>query len=223
MSISGPQRQRGLSLIELIMFMVIMGVAAAAILQVMNMATKTSADPIRRKQALLIAEAYMEEVELAHFTFCDPSDVNAGTALSAALGSVADPTKCATTVENLGPEVAAGNSRPYDNVNDYAVAGQAGQPQPLFTDGAGHLTDAAATQLGLPLTALSGFTATVALNVVPVAAPLGPAGIGISSNLLPTKMDVLRITITVSDSLSANANVTLDGYRTRYAPRTSDP
>ena len=73
-------RQRGLSLIELVMFMVIMGVAAVTVLQLLNISTKASADPVRRKQALLLAEAFMEEVQQARFTFCDPSDLNAATA-----------------------------------------------------------------------------------------------------------------------------------------------
>ena len=61
-------RQRGLSLIELVMFMVIMGVAALTVLQLLNMSTKASAEPARRKQALLLAEALMEEVQQARFT-----------------------------------------------------------------------------------------------------------------------------------------------------------
>ena len=55
-------RQRGLTLIELIMFIVIVSVGLAGVLGVMNVTTRSSADPVVRKQALAIAEAMMDEV-----------------------------------------------------------------------------------------------------------------------------------------------------------------
>ncbi len=70
-------RQLGISLIELIMFIVIVSVALAGILLVLNVTTKSSADPLVHKQALAIAESLLEEVELMPFTYCDPDDVNA--------------------------------------------------------------------------------------------------------------------------------------------------
>jgi len=60
-------RQLGISLIELIMFIVIVSVALAGILLVMNVTTKNSADPLVRKQALAAAESLLEEVELQDF------------------------------------------------------------------------------------------------------------------------------------------------------------
>lgn len=77
-------RQGGLSLIELIVFIVIVSVSIAGIFLVLNRATQTSADPVARKQALAIAESLLEEIELMPFTFCDPDDPNAATADSAA-------------------------------------------------------------------------------------------------------------------------------------------
>jgi len=76
-------RQQGLSLIELIMFIVIVGAAVAGIIGMMAMATQSSADPLVRKQALAIAEAMLEEVRLQPFTYCDPDDPTAATATSA--------------------------------------------------------------------------------------------------------------------------------------------
>ncbi len=55
-------RQCGLSLIELIVFIVIVSVGIAGILSVINIAGKGSADPMIRKQVLSVAEAMMEEV-----------------------------------------------------------------------------------------------------------------------------------------------------------------
>jgi len=105
--------QRGVSLVETILFMVVIGVAVVGVLSVYMTTTRSSADPLVRKQALAIAESLLEEVRLMPFTFCDPDDPNVYTATSAA---------ACTTAEGLGPE--AGETRysaatPFDNVNDY--------------------------------------------------------------------------------------------------------
>lgn len=203
MSTSFPGRQQGLSLIELIMFMVIMGVAAVSVLQVMNLSTRASADPIMRKQALLIAEGLLEEVQMARYTFCDPSDPNASTATK-----VAD---CASTPEVLGNE-QQGNGRPYDNVNDYVSAYNVAQP--AFNDAGGVLVDASNTRMGSNL-----FSATVTLDPVVTLGPAAPANLQISSTAAAATQDAMRITVAVS---YPGGSVTLDGYRTRYAP-TSIP
>lgn len=57
-------KQYGISLIELILFIVIIGVGVLGILGVMNQATAHSADPLVRKQALAVAESLLEEIEL---------------------------------------------------------------------------------------------------------------------------------------------------------------
>jgi len=57
-------RQCGISLIELIMFIVIVSAAMAGILLVMNQVTLRSADPLIRKQSLAIAESMLEEIKL---------------------------------------------------------------------------------------------------------------------------------------------------------------
>lgn len=206
------RRQQGLTLIELIMFMVIVGAAAAGLLQIMNMANTNSTDPIRRKQAMLIAEAYMEEVQQAQMTACDPADDNAATAITAA--------QCANpaSVENWGPE--AGNARPFDNVNDYVpnnyIPGTAVRAfavndgtNLIDRDVAGNALGANAVGGALANSAMAGITTTLALT--PVA--LGPAGTQAPA------ADVLLITITVTYGAGANDVITLQGYRSRYEPR----
>ncbi|GAB4116766.1 MAG: hypothetical protein Fur0026_04280 [Sideroxydans sp.] len=59
--------QRGISLIELILFIVILSVALAGILLVMNQVTAHSADPLLHKQSLAVAESLLEEIELQDF------------------------------------------------------------------------------------------------------------------------------------------------------------
>ncbi len=60
--------ERGISLIELIMFIVIVSVALTGIMLAMNTTTRYSADPLINKQALTVAESLLEEIELQVFT-----------------------------------------------------------------------------------------------------------------------------------------------------------
>jgi len=60
-------RQRGISLIELIIFIVIISIALTGILLVMNQVTAHSADPLIHKQAMAAAESLLEEIELQDF------------------------------------------------------------------------------------------------------------------------------------------------------------
>jgi len=116
--------QAGLSLVELIMFIIIVSVGVAGILTVFNLTSQKSADPQVRKQMLAVAEALLEEVEFKPFTLCDPDDPNAATALTSAnctggAGGANDESKLP-----LGPE--AGETRAtFDNVSDYNGLGLA--------------------------------------------------------------------------------------------------
>jgi MSHA pilin protein MshD len=60
-------RQRGISLIELIIFIVIVSISLTGILLVMNQVTAHSADPLLHKQAIAAAESLLEEIELQDF------------------------------------------------------------------------------------------------------------------------------------------------------------
>ncbi|MDC8760399.1 type II secretion system protein [Janthinobacterium fluminis] len=199
MSGKPARRQRGVTLIELIVFIVILGIALAGVLQMLNLATRLGVDPVRRKQALLIAEGLMEEVQLAHFTWCDPLDPRAEEAAS--------PADCSIP-EQLGPE--AGNARPFDNVNDYVT--QLDTPTPAFDNAAGRLVDANGDNFGPP-----GYTA---LLTVSADNRLGPAGAQIASGSAPAAMNVLRLSVSVRYGTAAADLVVLDGYRSRYAPRS---
>src|SRR5438309_3370769 len=196
MCITERARARGVTLLELIVFIIVVSVAVVGVLTALDLSNRSSTDPMIQKQALAIAEALLEEVQLQPFTYCDPDDPQAATAQSAAVGA----TGCteAGSVENLmaaettppyGPEDRLSATNPYDNVNDYNSL-----PTMLgITD----LTGAAIPGLG-------GYTATVSV------ANQALAPVPASESLL--------ITVTVTGPTGTNTKVVLDGYRMRYAP-----
>jgi MSHA pilin protein MshD len=190
------KRSRGISLVELVVFIVIISVGIAGILGVMNYMTRASADPLAQKQALAIAEAYLEEVLAMPFTYCDPDDTNAATAQSTAAVTPADPTRCAATLEGIGAEGEARGSgtTPFDNVNDYN--GLAGTPASID---------------GTAISNLGAYNVSVAVAAAGLTASSGTVAAN-DGNGRPLS---LRVTVTVT---GPNTTVVLDGYRTRYAP-----
>ncbi|MGL4317270.1 MAG: type IV pilus modification PilV family protein [Pseudomonas sp.] len=62
------KRQAGMTLVELVITIVIVGIAAAALYSAMAAIVGRSADPLLRQQSLAIAEAYMEEILLQPFS-----------------------------------------------------------------------------------------------------------------------------------------------------------
>jgi MSHA pilin protein MshD len=183
-------RQLGISLIELVMFIMIVSVGVVGILSVINVTAKSSADPQLRKQALAVAEALLEEVQLMPFTDCDPEGY--------------DPDAACTTLESIGFELAyaaqpANETRgsliaPFDNVNDYH-----GFPLP---GGGGDIGSSGVVIVP------AGYNASVSVT------PDG--GLGPAAGLIAAA-DALRIAVTVTYN-SGNDSIVLEGYRTRYAP-----
>lgn len=66
--------QRGATLVELMISVVIVAIAASTVLGVLSMNTAASADPMIRHQATSIAEAYLEEVLLKPLVDPDGTD-----------------------------------------------------------------------------------------------------------------------------------------------------
>jgi MSHA pilin protein MshD len=71
-------KQVAFTLIEIIVTIVIVSIAATALLSVFSSLIRTSADPMIQQQAVTIAEAYMEEIMLQSFD--DPTDTELGAA-----------------------------------------------------------------------------------------------------------------------------------------------
>ena len=76
-----PNQQRfninGFTLIEIIVTIVVLAVAATALLSVFTSTVGSSANPVIQQQAISIAEAYIEEILLKDFNDPDGSGVEA--------------------------------------------------------------------------------------------------------------------------------------------------
>ncbi|MGZ3181651.1 MAG: type IV pilus modification PilV family protein [Telluria sp.] len=132
---STRRRGDGFTLIETVITIVVISVALVGVLTILGTGSTRSVNPLRRAQAIMIAEGLLDEVQLQPFTTCDPHDTGVDTGT------------CATYTEGWGPETpdsAAG--RPYDNVNDYVSADGATNSTVFGTGGV--LTDAAGNVLG---------------------------------------------------------------------------
>jgi MSHA pilin protein MshD len=93
-------RQRGVTLVEVVLFVLIVGVALSAVLGTLSWASVRSVDPVVQRQAIAIAESMLQEVLSQPFTVNDPDG----------------------GPDALGPEPgeARGSSTaPFDHVNDY--------------------------------------------------------------------------------------------------------
>ena len=194
--ISGLNRRSvgGFTLIELIVFIVIVSVSVAGVLLAINTATRSGTDHMIRKNAIAIAEGMLEEVSLMPFTFCDADDPQATTATSSAVGAAG--CTSAATVNAIGPE--AGETRyasatPFDHVDDYS--GFSMNP----------IVDITNTAIGT----LTSYSATVSV----AATALG----SIAATDAQGQANALLITVTVSGP--QNTTVMLQGYRTKYAPQ----
>ncbi|MFT7773208.1 type IV pilus modification PilV family protein [Roseateles sp.] len=156
------RRARGLTLIELLLFVVVVGIALAAMLQVFVSATRASADPMIRRQQLAIAESMLREVQLMPVTWCDPDDANVAVA-----NTTSD---CATTAEAIGPEAGETRYGPtyFDNVNDYqgfSMAGIRGIDNNLVSGLAGYSASVAVAPAALDSLSASGEALKITVTI----------------------------------------------------------
>lgn len=115
-----PRRQHGITLIEQIIFIVIVSVGVIGLVSVMSPMIRHSADPMLTKQLSAIAESLLNEALHQPFTWCDPDDTAATTAQSYG--------DCANSQSNPGASVGEdrGGTTPgtgFDNVADYGGFG----------------------------------------------------------------------------------------------------
>jgi len=68
-----PNKQRGFTLVELILAIVVLGVGLAGVLLAFQQTTRSSADPLVNRQLLAIAEGMLEEVLSRPFSSSSPA------------------------------------------------------------------------------------------------------------------------------------------------------
>ena len=193
MSIS-PLCQRGITLIEQIMFIVIVSVGVIGLVSVMNPAIRASADPMVTKQFVAIAESLLNEIEHQPFTWCDLDDANASTALSYA-GCASNPQNISGASPNTESRNGSGPTGEFfDNVRDYTNFISENVSDPA---GGG---------------AIAGYRAEVA--IVETGASFGLT----SDAVLAITVTVCR-SVTPTAFCAGRDSFALTGYRFRYAPR----
>lgn len=186
-----PAAQRGVTLIELIMFMIIVSVGVAGLVSVVGALTRDSADPMIRKQMITTAESLLNEVLQQPFTFCDPDDANAATANGTADCAGTSQDKGGAALTSATPATETRNpaaALQFDNVADYGG----------FNNGGADIVDI------LGINPMTGYQASVAVTRVGTLFTLPDDA-------------VLRVTVTVTHD--GQSPLSLNGYRFRYAPR----
>jgi MSHA pilin protein MshD len=187
------RRQRGFSLIEVVVFIVVLGIAFVGMLVLYNRVTSASVDPMVRKQALAIASSLLEEIELHAYTFCETSDPNVYTAPNLA--------GCTTGEAKVLGENRYGPLR-FDNVKDYDGFCM-GPGLPACSD------TVITTAAGATVAGLESYRVDVAIVQI-AASELGAD--------VPAT-DALRITVTATHQ-PTGITTKLQGYRVRYAPNS---
>jgi MSHA pilin protein MshD len=188
---STPQRrQSGITLIELIMFIVIVSVGVAGILSVLNVTVQHSSDPLVQKQAQALAEGLLEEIQTGYFAYCDGADSQLRYANTA--------TNCTGGIGEVYGN-SAGKARPYDTVKSYASAAN------TATALASVLPNEAS------VSAPAGYSATVTSGPALLGKGDGANDISVASG------DALLIAVTVSGPGTAKA--VAEGFKSRQVPQ----
>jgi MSHA pilin protein MshD len=89
-------KTRGFTLIEMVVAIVVIGVGLAGVMAAFTATTRNSVDPAIRKQLLVVADQFMEEIQLKPFSNDDPNTAPGGCARDT-YNDVADYNGYATT------------------------------------------------------------------------------------------------------------------------------
>lgn len=191
----GKQAQLGFSLVEMVVFIVIVTTAIAGVIGALAFMSGHSADPLARKQAIAIAESLMQEIQQMPFSYCDPDDVKAPTANG--YGDCTNPQNASLNGPTPATESRYSANNPFDNVADYGG----------FTMPGGGCAGICRIGDATALAGLNAYSASVAISQV------GGAG---AFAAIPAN-GALQIVVTVNGP--ANTTIRLTGFKVRYAPR----
>jgi len=198
------RRQAGFTLIDVLVIIVLLGTVAGSLTVLFSRLAAQSAETMRQRQTLGIAQALLAEVRMMPFTYCDPQDARATQAIRATLGNPG----CTSIVDGLGPE--PGESRynlppnRFDGVSDYNGLAM---PGPGCAGGICDINGGLINGPGSPSAGCSAGVTTTAVALPGVAA--------LDANGRP---QALRIVVTVR--CPGRADTVVEGVRVRHAPTT---
>lgn len=116
----GPALQRGATLIELVITIVIISISVAAVVGTLSRMTAHSADPMIEAQAVAIAESYLEEIMLK--AYLDPTTNTVCPGPPPASRSLYDNVCDYNGLVNVGARDQSGNPPPGIDLSAYTVA-----------------------------------------------------------------------------------------------------
>lgn len=114
-------RQTGLTLVELTITIVVLGITAVAVLQSLGVLVLRNVDPMLRSQSRLLAEAMLNEIQIT--AFFDP-----------AVDPALNPGSAPSTICPAAEILTAHNRNDWDNLCDYHGY-DSGSAGPRFRDG----------------------------------------------------------------------------------------
>lgn len=205
-------QQTGISLIELVIFIVILSVALAGITLIYINTTRYSADPMVRIRSIELAQSTLEEILLKAYD--DNTQVGGGCVHFAAnsrcpVGTPPNPT---AATEALGLVSEEGNRSLFDDVDDYNNQLYCGEDVVAANTACPALTcQLLQNESGVSIAPqYAGFSVCVQVsfagNEINTAAPA--TGTNVLTN------DAKRIDVTVTDPL--NSQISLSAYRLNF-------
>ncbi len=195
-------REAGFTLIDVLVLIVLIGTVAGSMTVLFSRLSAQSAESMRARQTLALAQTLLNEVRFMPMSFCDAQDARVLVATSSAVGGAG----CASVAESIGPEpgetrYSAANR--FDNVSDYNGLVMPGPGC------AGGVCDIAGNLLNPAGSALAGCSAQI--NTTPLALP------GIAALDAAGRPQGLRIVVTLR--CPAQADLVVEGVRLRHSPR----
>src|SRR6266853_603637 len=115
---AGDVHQRGTTLVEVIIFIVIVSIAVTSVVNALSLAVRQSADPLVQRQTLAVAESLIQEIDGLPYAQKDPYNLSGPD-------------------DAIGREAGAGSPLPFDNPNDYSGYSETGIVAPDGTAIAG--------------------------------------------------------------------------------------
>ncbi|ABC32791.1 conserved hypothetical protein [Hahella chejuensis KCTC 2396] len=153
---ANPERQRGVTLVELVITIIVIGVALVAIVTAMSGSIGRSSDVLLRNRTIQLAQAYLDEILGKRYDEATPS------------GGAPPVTSCNIVTEE-------GSRDEYDDVDDYdGVLNEAprSQTDADFNNYPGYLVSVSVTCAGADIGLSASNAKLVRVTITP---PSGPA------------------------------------------------